>query len=52
MVKLRKSPKNIELTINLAKKMGSFSFFLRQMANSAVWRENPCAAGAGYHVSV
>jgi len=49
MVKLKRSPKNLELGTNLAK-TGNSAFFhgkqqiLQQMANSAAQHENPCAA--------
>jgi len=42
MVKLKRSPKHLELDINVAK-YGQFCIFARQAANS-VWHENPCAA--------
>jgi len=40
MVKLKKSPKNLELDINVAQN-GQFHVFPRQTANSAAQRENP-----------
>jgi len=48
MVKLKRSPKNLELDINVAK-TGNFAFFCSkqqiswQMANSTARRENPRA---------
>jgi len=51
MVKLKRSQRNLELGINVAK-TGNSAFFFRgkqqipllQTANSAAWRENPRAA--------
>ena len=47
--KIKKEPKNVEIDINVGKKQAILCFstkqqISRQMANSAVQRENSCAA--------
>jgi len=57
MVKLKRSPKNHELGINVAKTGSSVFFHAKQqipwqMANSAARRENPYAVEYWWHCSV